>query len=442
MASISGLSGFDAGSIVEQLMQLEAVPQSRLKTRVSSEQLQLNSLQTLNAKLASLVTKATAAADTAKWGGLTATSSSDKVAVTVTASATAATLDLHVARTAAAHQQGSTSSAAAGATVLGPLNQVRVDRMDGTVDVYTAANGTLQGLVDRLNDPARPTGLRASLVGTGDGSTYKLLVESTTTGLATDFALTLEDGTALLGGMTTSRAASDAEVRIGSSTGMAVTSSTNTFEGLLAGADVTVQPAAVGTTATVTVAPDKAGATKLVKELVDGLNAALNEMRSLTAYGSGGLGKGMLAGDSLVRSVQAQLQGTLFGTDGASLAPLGIQADRTGTFTFDEAAFTKAWSADPSGVASTISTGFATRVKLAADGASNKDTGTVTAALTGRKAGIDRLNDSIEAWDTRLEMRRTALTRQFTALETALSRMNSQSTWLAGQISSLPTMSA
>jgi flagellar hook-associated protein 2 len=39
----------------------------------------------------------------------------------------------------------------------------------------------------------------------------------------------------------------------------------------------------------------------------------------------------------------------------------------------------------------------------------------------------------------RLELRRTTLTRQFTALETALSRMNSQSSWLAGQISSLPT---
>ena len=33
------------------------------------------------------------------------------------------------------------------------------------------------------------------------------------------------------------------------------------------------------------------------------------------------------------------------------------------------------------------------------------------------------------------------LTRQFTALETALSQMNSQSSWLAGQISSLPTYS-
>ncbi len=74
-----------------------------------------------------------------------------------------------------------------------------------------------------------------------------------------------------------------------------------------------------------------------------------------------------------------------------------------------------------------------------AGAASDKVDGTITTAITGRTGSIGRLNDSIEAWDLRLELRRTALTRQFTALETALSQMNSQSNWLAGQINSLPT---
>ena len=40
------------------------------------------------------------------------------------------------------------------------------------------------------------------------------------------------------------------------------------------------------------------------------------------------------------------------------------------------------------------------------------------------------------------EIRQAMLTRQFTALETALSQMNSQSSWLASQIASLPTYSS
>ena len=64
--------------------------------------------------------------------------------------------------------------------------------------------------------------------------------------------------------------------------------------------------------------------------------------------------------------------------------------------------------------------------------------GTLTLAIKGRENTIDRLEDSIADWDVRLEMRRLTMTRQFTAMETALSQMQSQGQWLAGQIASLP----
>ena len=43
-----------------------------------------------------------------------------------------------------------------------------------------------------------------------------------------------------------------------------------------------------------------------------------------------------------------------------------------------------------------------------------------------------------EAWTAK---RKETLTRQFTAMETALSSLKNQSTWLAGQINSLPSSS-
>jgi flagellar hook-associated protein 2 len=47
------------------------------------------------------------------------------------------------------------------------------------------------------------------------------------------------------------------------------------------------------------------------------------------------------------------------------------------------------------------------------------------------------MQDSIADWDTRLALRQQSLTQQFTAMETALSQLNSQSSWLNGQINAL-----
>ena len=122
----------------------------------------------------------------------------------------------------------------------------------------------------------------------------------------------------------------------------------------------------------------------------------------------------------------------------------GIQVTRGGRLEFDEAAFKAAYAADPAGTAEMFTTagdGFAARVSEVAKAASDPDEGMVTAAVKGRQSGIDRMEDSIEEWDRRLQLRRTALERQFTALETALSQMSSQSNWLAGQLSQLPKSS-
>ena len=67
--SISGLaSGMDTATIINQLMQLEAAPQDRLKTRVSDEKLVVTSLQALNKSTASLATKAEALAKDSEIG--------------------------------------------------------------------------------------------------------------------------------------------------------------------------------------------------------------------------------------------------------------------------------------------------------------------------------------------------------------------------------------
>ena len=80
-ASISGLaSGLDTATIISQLMQLEAIPQNRLKTQVTTHESAITKLQDLNTKIAALFTKAEALSKAAGWSPLTATSSYDESA--------------------------------------------------------------------------------------------------------------------------------------------------------------------------------------------------------------------------------------------------------------------------------------------------------------------------------------------------------------------------
>jgi flagellar hook-associated protein 2 len=105
-ASISGLaSGLDTATIVSQLMQLEAVPQSRLQTKVTKQESAVKTLQDLNAKIAALTAKAESLAKSSSWSPVKATSSSDKVTVTTATGAMPTSLTFTVLSTAKAHRR-------------------------------------------------------------------------------------------------------------------------------------------------------------------------------------------------------------------------------------------------------------------------------------------------------------------------------------------------
>ncbi|KRF37467.1 flagellar filament capping protein FliD [Nocardioides sp. Soil805] len=439
-ASISGLgSGLDTATIIEQFMQLEAAQQTRLKSRANSEKSVVSILQSLNTKIAALATRAADLAKPATWAAVAATSTDAKVSVTTTGTAGPGSFSLRVDRTAASHRLEHATAVGLDAAGAVPAT-VRLDRLDGTAAVDLTTDGTLQGLVTAINDPANATGLRATAVKVGTDA-YRLVVESAATGAASDYTLTdAVDGSALLGGATL-RAGRDAQVTVGDS--IVATSSTNTFTDLAAGVSVTIAAGtAPGATAEVTLARDPATLATSLKGLVDAVNAALADIDTQSRSGGVAGSSGPLSGDRGVREVRDRLLASVFPGDGTTLADLGVQTDRSGRLVLDEAAFRKAYEADPTAVQTRMTaggTGFVARVAEAAKAATDRTTGILTTAITGRNESIKRLDDGIEAWDIRLELRRTTLTRQFTALETALSRMNSQSSWLSGQISSLTT---
>lgn len=443
-ASISGLaSGLDTSSIISQLMKLEATTQTKLKSRATTEQTAVTALQGINTKLATLATSAKdiaspAPGSTSPWNALSATSSSSAITVTASSSASATGFTVTVEQLAAKARVGFLGSASLSAPGTVPTS-LEIER--GGVVVPLTTDGTLGGVVSALNDGR--TGLRATAVKVGTDS-YRLVVESATTGADQGFTLRTTDGTDLLGGEDPALARAGADARI-SLSGVVVTSSTNTFSGVVAGVDITVGASAViGQPADITIAKDATSRSASAKSLVDSVNAILTQIGTQTTANTDAAKRGPLAGDSTLTFLTDQLVGTIYPGGTGSMAQYGVQVDRYGKLVFDEKKFAAAYAKDPAAVSAAFAgpTGFASRVQKAAEAASDKYKGYVTSAVNGRNDSIKRLTDSIADWDDRLALREATLQRQYTSLETALSNMQGQSSWLASQIASLPSSGA
>jgi flagellar hook-associated protein 2 len=437
-SSIGGLvSGLDTTSIVSSLMQLEAQPQTLLKNRLSTEQTTVSSLQGLNAKFASLSTKAAALDTPAAWATLNATSSSSAVTATAGSTATPGALSFTVLNTAAPAQLtfgdlANTTDAVTTATTM------TLTKADGSTATVNPGDGTLAGLAAGIN--SAKAGVTATLLKVSDGS-YRLRLTSDTTGAGN---LSLTSGDPVVDAKWTQTAGKDAQLQVGGDT---VSSKTNTFTGLLTGLDVTVAAnTAPNTAVDVTVTRDASSAQNALKGLVDAANDLLSSIDTLTAYDPTTQKSGALAGDATVRALRSAVLDTVTrAADGSSMASLGVQTDRYGKVTFDATKFASAYAADPGTVATKLGApssgsvpGFAARVLAMADKASNSTNGTLTSIITGHQSSITTLQNGIDDWDVRLAAKQESLNKQYADLEVSLGKLQDQASWLSGQIASLP----
>ena len=196
-----------------------------------------------------------------------------------------------VDQTAAAHRLTFNSTAAGSGVVVSGGTSVTLTS-GGVTKTLDTGNGTLDGLVNALNGGG--TGVTASKVKLDDG-TFRLVVTASQTGAAADFTLTNADGSDLLGGAAVA-AGRDAAITLGGDT---IHSATNTFTGVVPGVNLTVSTAAVGTTVEVTVAKDTDSVQSSVKAMVDGVNAILTQIDTLTSYNADTKTSGPLAGDAV-----------------------------------------------------------------------------------------------------------------------------------------------
>lgn len=456
---IDGLvSGLQTTEIISQLMQIEAAPQTLLKGKQSTAKDIVSALQAINTKVSSLAESAKKAATPASWNAFTATSSSTAATAVTTAGARAGSITFSV--DAVARAQVSLSAAVADGSGLTADNPptLTVKGADGTLVSVTAKSNSLADIASAIT--SSDAGVTATVVQVSGGATptYRMQFTSATTGTDGAFEVYAGDEAAVTGGTATrldgsvAHAPTDATITLwkGTAYEQSTTQSSNTFTGLMSGVDVTVAATtAPGETVTVDVATDSSKVKGLASGLVGALSVVLSDIASRTATttttndnGTTSVKGGLLSGDATIRMMRGQLVDAVsYPVDGVSPSSVGIVLGRDGTVTFDEEAFAKAVQEDPEGTAAFVQE-LAGRVQGVAESFSDRYEGTLTQKITNQQGLVDDYGKQIAEWDTRLALRRSSLQTTYTNLEVTLSGLNSQSSWLAGQLASLPTSSS
>lgn len=429
MASVDGLvTGLDTTTIISQLLQLEAAPQTRLKNQVSAQQTVQGAYQTVNARMMAVRNAAQALTTAATWQAVTATSSSDAVTASTGATGRVGTATFDVVSLAKTHV---VTSAVPGSGSLTTGGSLTLTVGGGTPVPITVSTDTAQGVADAVN--GANAGVVATVVSTTGGQVLQF--SATASGAAKTFTLT-----GLTASTTVLTAGADAEIKVGdpSAGGYRMTSANNIFTGLVPG--VTVRANRVESGVTVTSTPDVGKLADAMQTLVSAVNATLTEIVGRSTYNATTKVAGPLNADGLTRSLRTELLGGVSGgVSGASLSTLGVQLERTGTLVFDRQKFIAAYQADPTGVQTKVSDGFAKTYQTIATQATDPTIGRLTQAVQGVESSVRRMTDEIRDWDVRLAAKKISLQRQYTGLETALGKLKDQSSWLAGQLASLPT---
>ena len=423
--SISGLSsGIDTTSLISQLMTVAAQPQTALKTQLTNEQNDIVDYKAINTKLTAFQAAADALKQANTWSATKASSSNPAVVASTTSSAIAgSSTTFDVLRLASAQIS---TLAVSGTVVANPPAGIDVTDASGTVHHLTLTDGSADAVVTAVNNAS--LGIRAALVNTDSGQVLQFT--ATSTGTAGAFSISGLDNPPQ-----TVVAAQNAQIAVGNPAagGYTVSSSTNTFSNAIPG--LTFSVGAVASGVTVSVTSDASAISTKVQALVGAANDVLSELANDTGKGAA------LEGNYQLNSITQAVLNTVSHGDasGNSFATAGVQLTSTGTLKFDADAFTAAYTADPTGTQTSLAGSLATSMSSLA---SNIATTTISPLINSGNSQVAGLTKQISDWDTRLAAQQTALQQKYTAMEVALQKLQSTSSWLTSALNSATNSSS
>lgn len=452
----SSAGTLDVPSLVSQLMTVERQPINKLNTQISSYQAKISSLGTLQGLVSSLQSAEQALSSSLQ--GYTATSSNTSaISASATSSAVGGVYSLSVSTLAQSQNLVAAGQASTSATInAGTSTTISFDFGTTVGTTFTTngsgvktvtidpSNNTLQGIRDAIN--AANVGATATIVNDGSANPYRLVITSNSSGASNSMKITTNGAgngvdnlvaydPAGTKNMTQTVAAQDAAFSVNT---IPMTSPTNNIANAIQGVSITLN----GTTtspATLTIARDTATVTKAASDFVSAYNALYTQMKSRTAYGTGGATAGVLAGDGTVRMMMDQLR-TIFMTPATggtltTLGQIGITTQTDGTLKLDSSKLASAMTSSFSDVSNllTSASGFMTRLDTWATSTLASGTGLIANHITNINTTITGLNTQISQLENRMTQLQAYYTTQFSNLNMALSSMNATSSYLTQQ---------
>ena len=450
--SVSGLiSGLDTATLIQQLMYLERQPIRNLESRITLAELQREAYQGVNTKLLTLKTAAEALSSAETSETRTATSSApDAITATAAADAAEGSYTFRVMQLAQTSQVTSNDYADADTTPIGAGTiDIDIDGVNvGTVNV--SATDTLQDVADAIN--ALDIDAVASILDDGSGpNRYRLLVTSKVSGAEGQLDLTENIGGFSLSDVTVGQ---DAEVELGTTNPLTITSSTNTFANVAPGLTISVgrvtDPGAGWPFSrpteyvTVTVGPSVSSTDMVqrVQAFVGAYNAAMEQIEGLYLYDSENEEQALLQGDTTLRFIRSDL--SEFIVDPVAGLPdelnmlfqIGVTLDGEGALSLDTDVLEAKLAEDPQGVQALFADaadGISTRFGDRLDYITKETDGQIANAVDALNTRISDFEAQVERLDELLDMREERLRAEFMAMEQALAALQTQSAFFLTQ---------
>ncbi|EOV1173234.1 flagellar filament capping protein FliD [Vibrio fluvialis] len=438
------MSSLDPITMATQLATYDVQPfQQRLNTQSSQYQSQLTALGKVETALRAFRTAITEMnSSTSSIVKNSATVSQEGYfSATADANALAGSYQVFVEQVATAHQVSASMPANLDSTTQVPTTGTMDFTINGTtmtLDLSTLDSdgdgiATVADLVSAINNDSNNPGVNATLV-RSNGQTYFML-SSTETGVANSVNVSVsgtgqtwfEDAFTNLNEIS---APQDAVIWLGAQgTGLQLTNSSNTFEGVINGVDLTVTKAQTSGDAplSLTVGADQEGTKEQMNKIIEAYNSLMKTIDSYTSIGGEDSQRGVLASDPTIRSIESQLKTLVRGEfEGMRLSDLGIEISRDGTMKIDADKFEEAQTTNTAALESFFNGdgNLLDSLDSLLDPYLQFSNGLFKSRKDALQQNISRIEDKQTALERKYDMAYDRYLKQFTQMNQLITKMN------------------
>ncbi|WJG25172.1 flagellar filament capping protein FliD [Vibrio furnissii] len=360
---------------------------------------------------------------------------------TADANALAGSYQVFVEQVATAHQVSASMPANLDATTQVPTTGTMDFTINGetmTLDLSTLDSdgdgvATMADLVSAINNDSNNPGVNATLV-RSNGQTYFML-SSTETGVANSVNVSVS-GTGqtwfedALTNLNEISAPQDAVIWLGAQgTGLQLTNSSNTFEGVINGVDLTVTKAQTSGEAplSLSVGADQEGTKEQMNKIIEAYNSLMKTIDTYTSIGGEDAQRGVLASDPTIRSIESQLKTLVRGEfEGMRLSDLGIEISRDGTMKIDADKFEDAQTTNTAALESFFNGdgNLLDSLDSLLDPYLQFSNGLFKSRKDALQQNISRIEDKQTALERKYDMAYDRYLKQFTQMNQLITKMN------------------